>query len=317
MFAVTDKYTEANSEFYTRCYNVLEELSKSENIRVKSVILCEALKRILRNPHPILKKIIFDTLVLRKDLKLPKQTLEKMNFQLESLHLLQDSVKTPILTCLFRETDEAMKDELLKFIRKSSNSASLSERMLACKGYMILLEQSKLHSAIPQSQVQYASYRNNIPSQFEVNDVASCEEYLDGVRRCLNYQIQVKETLYTEAFDAVRLNPGIAPKLQEVFIGRLQRFLSKSSRVPIVLDQWTNENNKIIDNLPLLLALVYQMNERSRSKEDLQDRDEIFCYNIQKIQFDLEKKLGELSRCDFGIKRESLLTICLFYDMSL
>ena len=73
---------------------------------------------------------------------------------------MKEKLMTPILTCLLHQSkiesrDQSHRsnkncisqDEMVKSIRKSSNSSVLSSRILAAKSYLILLEQTKIETA--------------------------------------------------------------------------------------------------------------------------------------------------------------------------
>ena len=73
---------------------------------------------------------------------------------------MKEKLMTPILTCLLHQSksescDQSRRsnkncisqDEMVKSIRKSSNSSVLSSRILAAKSYLILLEQTKIETA--------------------------------------------------------------------------------------------------------------------------------------------------------------------------
>ena len=74
---------------------------------------------------------------------------------------MKEKLMTPILTCLLHQSKSESRDqsrirsnkncisqdEMVKSIRKSSNSSVLSSRILAAKSYLILLEQTKIETA--------------------------------------------------------------------------------------------------------------------------------------------------------------------------
>ena len=132
---------------------------------------------------------------------------------MEILHLMSPVLVTPILTGLLRRQTE--RDELIKFIRKSATMNLLSSRMLAARGYLILLEFSKVETAIEQSQHQGEHPDDHIPID---NATAFCDEFLDCLRRSLTQQVQVKQVVYMAAFDVLRFNPGIASNLLRIFL---------------------------------------------------------------------------------------------------
>ena len=58
---------------------------------------------------------------------------------------------------------ESERDELIKFIRKSASLNVLSSRILAARGYLLLLQISKVETAVEQSQCpQLGSKNGNI-----------------------------------------------------------------------------------------------------------------------------------------------------------
>merc|ERR1712131_331734 len=96
------------------------------------------------------------------------ESLGKSSFKIELLHLMKEKLMTPVLTCLLHQSkiesrDQSRgsnkncisQDEMVKSIRKSSNSSVLSSRILAAKSYLILLEQTKIETASEPSQVPF------------------------------------------------------------------------------------------------------------------------------------------------------------------
>lgn len=89
------------------------------------------------------------------------ESFEQSSFKIELLHLMKEKLMTPILTCLLHQSKSESRDqsrirsnkncisqdEMVKSIRKSSNSSVLSSRILAAKSYLILLEQTKIETA--------------------------------------------------------------------------------------------------------------------------------------------------------------------------
>ena len=145
---------------------------------------------------------------------------------------MKEKLMTPILTCLLHQSKRESnrrdskrcisQDEMVKSIRKSSNSAVLSSRILAAKSYLILLEQTKIETASEPSQVPFRNA--NLGGCDSNGNEAACEEFLDGLLRCLTQQLHVKETIYLGLYDVARLNPGITPSLERI----LRHILTKS-----------------------------------------------------------------------------------------
>ena len=77
------------------------------------------------------EKLLWQLIVEKSEIELSEECVKSLRAQMEILHLVGPSIFTPVIMGIFRR--ESDRDELIKFIRKSSAMSLLPSRIMAAK----------------------------------------------------------------------------------------------------------------------------------------------------------------------------------------
>uniref|UniRef100_A0A6A7G4B5 Fanconi anemia group I protein-like n=4 Tax=Hirondellea gigas TaxID=1518452 RepID=A0A6A7G4B5_9CRUS len=155
---------------------------------------------------------------------------------------------THVLNALYNslKIDVPLRDALIITLRKMLFSRNVDSRVVAVRGFLLLLRQLRVVGALPSSQasLSFSSALSQISCTAQVHSEVStnrnqtlCFELLGVLRRCFSQQHQVRSALYAGLYDVCRVNPKLCPNILSLLHQHLTGFidLRPDTLNPVVL----------------------------------------------------------------------------------
>ncbi|KAL4661130.1 hypothetical protein H8957_015790 [Semnopithecus entellus] len=123
----------------------------------------------------------------------------------------------------------SMRDSLILVLRKAMFANQLDARKSAVAGFLLLLKNFKVLGSLSSSQcsqsLSFSQVHVDVHSHY--NSVANetfCLEIMDGLRRCLSQQADVRLMLYEGFYDVLRRNSQLANSIMQTLLSQLKQF---------------------------------------------------------------------------------------------
>uniref|UniRef100_A0A2K6NG40 FA complementation group I n=1 Tax=Rhinopithecus roxellana TaxID=61622 RepID=A0A2K6NG40_RHIRO len=123
----------------------------------------------------------------------------------------------------------SMRDSLILVLRKAMFANQLDARKCAVAGFLLLLKNFKVLGSLSSSQcsqsLSFSQVHVDVHSHY--NSVANetfCLEIMDGLRRCLSQQADVRLMLYEGFYDVLRRNSQLANSIMQTLLSQLKQF---------------------------------------------------------------------------------------------
>ncbi|XP_021536339.2 Fanconi anemia group I protein isoform X1 [Neomonachus schauinslandi] len=211
--------------------NILLETFKIHEM-IRQEILEQVLNRVVtRASSPIshfldlLSNIImYAPLVLQSCSSKITETFDYLSFlPLQTVQGLLKAVQ-PLL-----KVSMSVRDSLIVVLRKAMFASQLDARKSAVAGFLLLLKNFKVLGSLSSSQcsqpIGVSQVHVDVHSRY--NSVANetfCLEIMDGLRRCLGQQADVRLMLYKGFYDVLRRNSQLANSIMHTLLSQLKQF---------------------------------------------------------------------------------------------
>ncbi|XP_068595164.1 Fanconi anemia group I protein [Brachionichthys hirsutus] len=122
----------------------------------------------------------------------------------------------------------SLKDALILVLRKAMFSSQLNGRKSAVIGFLLLLKNFKVLGSLASSQctqtVSSSQVQADVHSRYNsAANEAFCLEILNGLRRCLSQQADVRLVLYEGFYDVLRRNSQLASSIMQTLFSQLRQ----------------------------------------------------------------------------------------------
>eukprot|EP00040_Diaphanoeca_grandis_P036746 m.235879 g.235879 ORF g.235879 m.235879 type:complete len:1292 (-) comp33672_c0_seq1:320-4195(-) len=154
-----------------------------------------------------------------------------------------------------------LRDSLMLVLRKSMFSRDLNARLIATKGFLLLLEELKVGISPHASQSSSQMMSSN-----STNHEALGLEIFGTLKRCTTQQVQVRVSFYSDLATLVKRKPFFKATALDMTKRHLEHFIGDSGTAPLKLQLCVPEDGKsderpvvVQEPLDRLLACILQL----------------------------------------------------------